>query len=73
MTKQEAIDLITAKYPTFDVDRVTETNRYFLISIIPKTLSARHKDRPMPYEDGLKAVNKQTKEIFTYNPIRHGE
>lgn len=73
MTKQEAIDLIAAKYPEFDVDKVTETKRYFIISIISKSLSARQGLRLISCDDGLKAVHKQTKQIFTYNPIRHGE
>lgn len=73
MKKEEAIALIMSKYPNHDIEKVTETNKYFLVSIFPKIENASARIRPVLINDGLKAVDKETKEIFTYNPILHDE
>lgn len=69
MKQEEAIKLVMSKYPNHDIGQVTETNEYFVINILPKNSGA---DIPI-CDDGLKAVNKATKSIFTYNPIIHGD
>ena len=71
MNKEEAISLVISKYPNRDIDKVTETDEYFLVSIMPKENTANVIIRPVSYDDGLLAVDKNTKEVFTYNPIRH--
>lgn len=70
MRKEEAIKLIVSKYPNRTVDKVTETEKYFLISVSDKESSADDIIKPVIYDDGLKAVEKSTGKIFTYNPIR---
>lgn len=70
MTKGEAIVLIMAKYPNHIIEKITETEKYFLISIYNKKYKTEGTVRPMIMNDGLKAVDKKTKQIFTYNPIR---
>lgn len=71
MNKEEAIRLVIAKYPDRDIDKVVETDKYFLVSMLPKQKNLNSLITPIPYDDGLKAVDKSTKQIFTYNPIRH--
>lgn len=73
MTREEAIALITAKYPNHYIDKVTETKRYFIVCIIPKNVRRPKGIKVVSCDDGLKAVVKETKQIFTYNPIRDGE
>lgn len=70
MKKGEAVVLIMAKYPNHIIEKITETEKYFLVSIYHKKYKTQGLIRPMICDDGLKAVNKKTKEIFTYNPIR---
>lgn len=72
MNKEEAVRLVISNYPNRDVDTVTETDKYFLVSIIPKQTNRDIAIRPVFYDDGLIAVDKSTKQVFTYNPIRHG-
>ena len=70
MKKEEAIKIITDKYPNHIVDEINENNKYFLISIISK----KYKDfaiKPLICDDGLKAVEKNTGKVFTYNPVLH--
>lgn len=69
MQQEEAIALIKSKYPSYDIGQVTETDEYFVINILPKNSTDAD---PAICNDGLKAVNKETKSIFTYNPIIHG-
>ncbi len=71
MNKEEAVRLVMSKYPDRDVDKVTETDKYFLVSIMSKQTNRNVIVRPVSYDDGLIAVDKTTKEVFTYNPIRH--
>ncbi len=79
MQQVEAINLIKSKYPNNDIGQVTETDEYFIINILPKrnntdTLGTEYDIIESPMcDDCLKAVNKETKSIFTYNPIKHGE
>lgn len=68
MKQDEAIKLIMSKYPNHDIGQITETDDYFVVNILPK-----NNDIELPLcDDSLKAVNKETKSIFTYNPIKHG-
>lgn len=71
MNKEEAIRLVISEYPDRDIDKVSETDKYFLISVIPKRKKQNSIIRPILVDDGLIAVNKVTKQVFTYNPIRH--
>lgn len=72
MNKEKAIAIVASKYPDKDIETVTETDKYFLISIIPKR-NVQDDSTVLPQsDDGLKAVDKSTGQIFTYNPIRHG-
>lgn len=79
MQQEEAIGLIKSKYPNHDIGQVTETNEYFVINILPKSNNTDNSEteyaniKPPMYDNGLKAVNKVTKSIFTYNPIIHGD
>lgn len=71
MNKDEAIQLVRNAYPDKDIEKVTETNKYFLVSILPRSSNRDTVVRLSLFDDGLKAVDKATKEVFTYNPIRH--
>lgn len=71
MNKEEAIKLIMSKFPNRDIDKITETGKYFLISVMSKQKNQNGLIKTMSIDDGLKAVDKETKEVFTYNPIRH--
>lgn len=71
MNKEEAIKLIMSKFPDRDIDKITETGKYFLVSIMSKQKNQNGLIKTMSIDDGLKAVDKETKEVFTYNPIRH--
>lgn len=71
MNKEEAIRLVMSKYRDREVDKVTETDKYFVVSIIPKQAKRNIIIRPISYDDSLIAVDKTTKQVFTYNPIRH--
>lgn len=79
MKQEEAIKLIRSKYPNHDVGKVTETDDYFVINILPinnntDTSGTEYETiNPPMCDDSLKAVNKVTKSIFTYNPIKHGD
>ena len=78
MKQEEAIKLIMSKYPNHDVGQVTETDDYFVINIVPKNSKTDTAEteyeliKPALCDNSLKAVNKETKSIFTYNPIKHG-
>ena len=71
MNKEEAIRLVRSAYPDKDIEKVTETGKYFLVSLLPKSSNRNDVIRLAPFDDGLKAVDKATKKVFTYNPIRH--
>lgn len=71
MNKEESIKLIMSKFPDRDIDKITETGKYFLVSIMSKQKNQNGLIKTMSIDDGLKAVDKETKQIFTYNPIRH--
>ena len=71
MNREEATSLVVSKYPDRYVDNVTETDKYFLVSIVSNTVKQNVIIRPISCDDGLIAVDKNTKEVFTYNPIRH--
>lgn len=72
MNKDKAVQIVMDKYPNYTVDKVTETDDYYLISISDKEKFKNTIVKPIAYDDGLKAVNKVTGSIFTYNPIKHG-
>lgn len=69
MKKEEAISLVKVHCPKRVIGNVIETSKYFLVNTMDRTEPAFL--TPTPYDDGLKAVDKETKEVFTYNPIRH--
>lgn len=71
MNKEEAIKLIMSKFPDRDIDKITETGKYFLVSVMSKQKNQNGLIKTMSVDDGLKAVDKETKQVFTYNPIRH--
>ena len=73
MKKEEAIKMIMSKYPNHNVDEVSETNKYFLISISRNNKVENNVFKPTTFDDGLKAVDKTNGQIFTYNPILHKE
>ena len=73
LKKEEAIEIVKNKFPDRDVDKVTETTNYFLVSIIPKRTNPDAIPMRFLLDDGLLAVDKNTKKVFTYNPLRHGE
>lgn len=69
MNKEEAVQLVKQAYPGRDIGLVTETEKYFLVDTIAKSKPGSIQ---LPqYDDGLKGVDKSTKTVFTYNPIRH--
>lgn len=72
MKQEEAIRLVLDKYPNHEVDKVTETENYFLVAISPKRKQNIGIVKLATYDDGLKAVDKVKKDVFTYNPLRHG-
>ena len=72
MKIEDAKKLVMSKYPNYAIDKVTETNKYFLVSIV---LPKKHSPENLflsPQDGCLKAVDKSTKKIFTYHPIIHG-
>lgn len=69
MNKEEAIKNVLAKFPDRDIGTVTENDKYFLVNTLSKNTSGNLR-LPL-YSDGLKAVDKKTGLVFTYNPIRH--
>lgn len=71
MTKNEAIEIVNAKFPDCCVGKVTESDKYFLVEVIPKEYTETSIIPVVYCDDGLKAVDKETRQIFTYNPIRH--
>lgn len=73
MKQEEAVNIIASKYPNKDIDKVIETEHYFLVSLVPKNDPESELIRLTPCDDGLKAIEKSSKKIFTYNPIRHGK
>lgn len=73
MKKEEAMKLILEQYPNHEIDKVTETEKYFLIAISPKNAHKSGLIKPVICNDGLKAVVKADGKIFTYNPIRDGK
>ena len=72
MRREEAVVLVLSNYPEYTIGKVTETDEYFLVSIFPRQSIPSDCIRPVLCDDGLKAVNKKSKEVFTYNPILHG-
>ena len=72
MNKDEAIKIVLDKYPRYTVDNVTETDDYYLVSISAKERFKNSLIKPIACDDGLKAVDKKTGIVFTYNPIKHG-
>lgn len=72
MTRKEAVILITKKYPDRVIDKITETENFFLISMIRKKRTKSDFYINIEVDDFLKAIDKRTMKIFTYNPIIHG-
>lgn len=73
MTQKEAVSLIVKKYPDRVIDKITETKNFFLISMVRKKRTKTGMHVNVEVDDFLKAIDKRTMKIFTYNPIRHGE
>lgn len=71
MNKEDAIRLVRSAYPDKDIGKIRETDRYFLVSVLPRSSNRNGVVRLALFDDGLKAVDKATKKVFTYNPIRH--
>lgn len=72
MNIEEAKKLVASRYTNYVINKVTETNKYFLVSIVlPKKYDSENLFLS-PQDGCLKAVDKQTKKIFTYHPIIHG-
>lgn len=72
MNKDEAIKIVLDKYQNYTVDKVTETDEYYLVSISNNEKFKNAILKPISCDDGLKAVDKKTGIVFTYNPIKHG-
>ena len=68
MTIHEAMRLVSNEFPNRIIDNVTETENYFLVNTIKK----KDQGLVVALDDGLKAVSKHDKKIFTYNPLKHG-
>ena len=73
MKKEDAVKIFTESFPDYDIGKITETKSYFLISVVPKNRRPSTNPRLVTFSDGLKAVDKVSGRIFTYNPIRHGK
>lgn len=75
MTLEEAKQIVLDKFPNYGITKPRETTNYFIMSIHPKSAKPKSSSflKPKFADDGLMAVVKATKEVFTYNPIRHGE
>ena len=77
MTIEETKLLFTEKFPDREIVNVRETSSYFLISSNKKRGHSSELNKNITIslvcDDGLYAVDKKTKKIFTYNPIRDGE
>ena len=71
ISKEEVIKLVNSKYPGRYIEKVTENDKYFLISLVRRKSDDPEFTIINGCDDGLKAVDKNTKEIFTYNPLRH--
>ncbi len=72
MTENEAVRLVQNKFPNRIIVQVTEANKYFLLDTVDRK-NVRDDGSVIPaMDDGLKAINKTTREIFTYNPMIHG-
>lgn len=72
MNRDKAVKIVMDKYPNHTIDKVTETDNYYLVSISDKETFENAIVKPVAYDDGLKAVDKKSGQIFTYNPIKHG-
>lgn len=72
MKIEEAKMLVRKKYKDYVIDKITNTEAYFLISIRPKLANKSGGFIQKEYDGCLKAVDKKTKQIFTYHPILHG-
>ena len=73
MTREKAIERVMNKYPNYNIDDVSETDKYFLISISRKGIFENAIIKPVMVDDGLKAIDKISGQVFTYNPILHKE
>lgn len=73
MIREEAMKLVSKEYPDMELGKVTETKKYFVIHISPKNAPKLNGVELDVCDDGLKAVDKKTGQMFTYNPMLHRE
>ena len=67
--KKEAEQLILKKYPDHKIMNFIETNNYFVAHIVVNTPIKKGGAVMRGCDDGLKAVEKKTGTIITYNPM----
>lgn len=72
MIIEEAKKIFLENCPNSRAGRITETDEYFIIEELPIDDLPEGAIRLVRFDDSLKAVDKETGQIFTYNPIRHG-
>lgn len=72
MDKNEALRHIKNKFPNRVITGLSETNKYFIIETVDKRNITDDGTIVPTMDDGLKAIDKRTKEVFTYNPLLHG-
>jgi hypothetical protein len=73
MKIEEAKSLIADAYPDYTIYKITDTSEYYLVAITPN-VNAKQNKKNIGYVANagfLKAVDKNTKEIFTYHPVLH--
>ena len=68
---EEAKKIFSENCPNSQIGRIKETDRYFIFEEVPIDDLPEGCIRVTMFNDGLKAVDKETGQIFTYNPIRH--
>lgn len=63
MTKEEAVEKALNARPGMKVDRITEHEKCFVISLVPKDFKKGN------YISGATRVDKKTGEVRLYNPM----
>lgn len=66
MLLREAYELLNKKKPNLKVLSCVDYNEYFVFN----TESSEHSEDNGPWLGGLLAVNKKTKEVFGFNPMK---
>lgn len=72
MDKNEALRRIKNKFPNRVITSLSETDEYFIVETVDKRNIADDGTIVPTMDDGLKGIDKRTKEMFTYNPLLHG-